>query len=1087
MNSNFSGRIFQVIEALDYGDACSNQAIELDSMLRQLGFSTTLYSKFHHEAVSEFCCDLQELKPTDNDIVILHFSGYSEYALPHILELRCTKVCIYHNITPHEFFAPQTYIYQHCLKGRKQLVEITKSFHYFWGDSKYNLQELVDLGADSSKCAVLPIIVGRIPTTPNLIQREQGIWIFLGRIAANKGQVKLVKLFADIQKLEPDAARKLCLIGGYSEEDPYYQQLITEITVHGLSEYVVLTNKISDKEVDDYLCSASVYVSMSEHEGFGVPLIEASHHNLPVVALNRAAIGETLGGNGLADSEDELGKIIISIHKDKILFHKILEEQRWNASRFSYSSVENCLLKALRLCLPSESFFSTVSVVICTYNRSDLLERCLDYLQYQTNQNFEVIVVNGPSTDKTDDILQKYKKRIKIAENPERNLSISRNLGIELASGDLIAFIDDDALPFDDWIETIIREFNSRPLTLAGIGGPVYYAGSFDFQMQDIGINKFAEVEININSCKVGKDGIERSLLGTNTCFRAEYIRHIHGFDEQFDYFLDESELCFRLQLNNYIISYCPDLYLRHEFAQSHNRSGKFDYNWFTICKNTAYYIAAYSGLKGIELREYLDKRMYSERIQPIEVARNSGEISDADCQRHVHAIRSGFEKGLLDAIDFPKIRELKQNSIEFHVFTHNVACQFNTKSHKKLHICILSKEFPPFVRGGGIGTLYYNLASELLLMGHYVSVVVPSSETSEYCRGRFLIKYTQSKSVYTDANGSSGFENNMNWSLSAFHTIAELHKEHPIDVIDSALWDSEALALALLPKKDRPVLVIRLVTPFLVAMEVNNWAVSDREVALYTTAERTLIENADVVIPISESIATTIETKYKIRRDKRWRLSHCGIAYWSFFDVNSGYSDLKELYQTSLKAVQASKMVLFIGRLEMRKGIDILLAAANEFLATDSDAYLVIAGRDVEGWIEKSKTICNQDVLDRIIFLGDVDDVTREKLLHAAYCLVFPSRYESFGLVPLEAFVHGLPVVASNSGAIPEVVEDGYSGLLFHFENSNSLAHCVINLLKNEELRFKLSNGAKNSIRRFSSRISTTATMNLYIELIGK
>ena len=88
-----------------------------------------------------------------------------------------------------------------------------------------------------------------------------------------------------------------------------------------------------------------------------------------------------------------------------------------------------------------------VSIVICTYNRADFLKRTLKSLQYQIYKNFEVIVVNGPSTDGTKDILEQYKGIVKIAVNPKTNLSISRNMGIRMSAGDIVAFIDDDAIP----------------------------------------------------------------------------------------------------------------------------------------------------------------------------------------------------------------------------------------------------------------------------------------------------------------------------------------------------------------------------------------------------------------------------------------------------------------------------------------------------------------------------------------------------------------------------------------------------------------------------------------------------------------
>ncbi|MFA5171077.1 MAG: glycosyltransferase [Sulfuriferula sp.] len=1090
LNTNFTGRIFQVIEALDYGDAVSNQVVSLDTLLKDMGFTTSIHSQWRHDDVANLRLDLTELKPTDEDIVILHYAGYSEYALPLIQKLRCTKVCIYHNITPHTFFRSDTDLYSFCLKGRQQLAEIIRDFHYFWGDSNYNLQELVELGADPQNCSLVPIIVGKQTTnttTENEIPRELGSWLFLGRVAPNKGQVNLIKLFIKVHADAPSCASKLYIVGNHNQADPYYQEVCQQIEKSGLAEHIILTGKVSDAEVERYLARASVYISLSEHEGFGVPLIEAAHHSLPVVALRNSAIGETMGeGNFLAHFIDEMPPLIRELLTNPIRYKQTIQAQKRNAMRFSRESVNKLLIDALQKILPNPYHFTTVSIVICTYNRSDLLERCLDYLQYQTNQNFEIVVINGPSTDNTDEVLKKYKHRIKTADNQERNLSISRNMGIELSDGDIIAFIDDDALPFDDWVDTLIREFSRRPLTLAALGGPAYLAGSLEFQCQDIGINKFAEAKVNIDSSEIGTNGWERSLIGTNTCFRADIIRKVCGFDEQFDYFLDESELCFRLQSKKHLVGYCPDLFLRHEFAQSHNRTGKYKFNWFTICKNTAYYIAAYSGLKGEELSNYIEQRMYDERIRPLKAGLNASEISKAEYKSYVNAIHSGTKQGLIDSSAFPRTRRLNPSPNTFQVFTTAAPYPLVERDIKRLHICIITKEFPPFVPSGGIGTLYYHLASELLLMGHFVTVVAPGDLEPIHRRGRFAIKYTKLKMVCSDTMNTPGFINNINWSISAFQAIATIHTNHPIDIVESALWDSEALALSLIPTNDRPPLVVRLVTPFPVAARLNGWSVPDYEGELFKTSEQTLIANANAVVPISESIANTLEVEYGICRDARWSKSFCGIAYWPFFDFRLGYADLGEINGKPLTFPNNAKLILFVGRLESRKGVDILIAAANEFLKSDSRAHLLLAGRDIEDWISKAKTIISTELANRVHFLGEVDDATRDKLFNIAYCVVFPSRYESFGLVPLEAFVHGVPVIASRAGAIPEVVYDEKCGLLFEPENAKSLADCVTRLLEEPELRKQLSDGAKTQIQYFSSRNSAIRAVKLYSELLN-
>ncbi len=121
-------------------------------------------------------------------------------------------------------------------------------------------------------------------------------------------------------------------------------------------------------------------------------------------------------------------------------------------------------------------YHPTVSIIINTYNRGAHLKRLLDALARQTYDNFEVIVVNGPSPDHTKDVIREYRKAIRSYKCPVVNLSVSRNIGIRKAAGEIIAFIDDDAVSQDTrWIENAVQHFEDDKVGIAG--GTVYQLG----------------------------------------------------------------------------------------------------------------------------------------------------------------------------------------------------------------------------------------------------------------------------------------------------------------------------------------------------------------------------------------------------------------------------------------------------------------------------------------------------------------------------------------------------------------------------------------------------------------------------------
>lgn len=1080
-STDFSGRLIQLTDALDRFDAVSNQVVALDCLLKSQGFRTLISSQWAHSEREHLVTKRADLTISEKDVLIVHFYGFSEGLEEWLGDQYCTKVMVYHNITPENFFDLNESMRDFCRKGRKQLQNITPQFHFFWGDSQFNVDELIGLGVAPSKTAVIPIIVD--PARGNFAEEITGQWLFVGRVAPNKGHLSLIELFARVRKSRPEFATSLKMIGGFDPNDGYSELVRSAISSSGCEDRIELLGKLTDAERDEIFRNSGFYISLSEHEGFGVPLIEAALHGVPVLALDRAATGETLGGFGAFKDVRKLEKSLISLSEDPAARKQLLRQQQENASRFGSAAVSRRLYESLKAIIPTKGSFKSVSVVICTYNRKDYLERCLDYLKFQANDNFEVVVVDGPSDDGTDSVLERHSAQIKVVKNPERNLSKSRNLGIDAAAGDVVAFIDDDAIPFDDWVARILQEYNERPLTTAGLGGPAYYAGSFWFQAEDNGISLDCQVKVNIASSEIGRFGWYRYNTGTNATFSRAALKDVDGFDEQFDYFLDESELCLRLQKSGRLIGYAPELFVRHEFAKSHNRSGGFNYNWFTICKNTAYFIAANSGLKGKKLKDFIESRIKEERVAPLDDAVRKGDLSQGDRDRHVEAIWKGVEQGLKDARHWPRTRQINDRPEDFKAYGTRRDNLAVGRDLAPLHICIVSKEFPPFTGSGGVGTLYYHLASELLLMGHQVSVIVPSDEDRVHRQGRLSVHFTMQRPFSLPVE-DHGFAGNMDWSLSALSKLSTIHREQPIDVVDSSLWDSEALAFSLLD--DRPPLVVRLVTPFATSAAINGWNPSARQTEYFVEAERTLLRRADAVIPISQMIASTVENDHRVPSDQRWSVGHAGIAPWPTFDVNAGYDDFPELEALGASGMDKAKLVLFIGRLELRKGIDLILEAAPGILA-NKDAVLVVAGRDPENWASRFEEVVPRDFHSRMIFLGEVSDAMREKLLAHAYCVLFPSRYESFGLVPLEAFVHGCPVIATRVGAIPEVIGDEDSGILVQPNEADALARAVERLLADKKLHKRLSEGARSRVKDLSARKSALHTVEVYRRLVSE
>ncbi|MFA0349128.1 glycosyltransferase [Vibrio sp. 10N.222.55.C6] len=1076
---HFTGRVIQVIEAVDIYDACSNQVLNIDRYFSDhFGLTSIICSKhIHPEVKIRNYTNIDNLDATEDDIIIYHHSGFSESCIDKVITSKAVKVILYHNITPHEFFSEGSELYELCKKGREQLRRVLQSFDFAWGDSNYNLAELVALGFDKYKSFLLPIIIDKDKFTLNYeVEKtsEQHI-ISIGRVCENKCQTELIEAFS-----KSDYNGKLYLVGGYDKNSEYGAKVNREIKRLDMSGRVVVTGKITQEELNRLLITSDALVSRSEHEGFCVPLLEASVAGVPVIALNKAAVGEVLGDSPYLFSNDgELIDLLGQLPLSQSLLSGVLNRQESNFERYSEESWLDLADRALDKVIGSKNRFKTVSIVICTYNRADYLERALSYLCDQYNANFEVIVVNGPSTDNTEDVILKWKDKIKVANNSEANLSISRNMGIELASGDIIAFIDDDALPFYDWVDQLLIGFNSRHQLAAGLGGPTYYSGTLDFQAVDIAVDKYGDGIVNPDISIKSSSSYKRSLLGTNSAFRADYLKSIGGFDEEYDYFLDETDVCFRLEDAGFRNCHHDSLYLRHEFAQSGNRTNKYKYNYYSIVKNTVYFALNFAGNNKEDILSEVRSRVQRMRVDYINEGVSVGVLSSREGEQLVKDVWDGFSAGEKRASETKKLLTTELNSTPFKQFL------ISGKKFKQKHIAIISSEFPPFTPSGGVGTLYYNLASELLVMGHKVTVIA-KGKSDAVTKGNFTIHFIDDRNVYDFASGSHIIDSNLNWSMLAGNRVAEINENQSVDIVDSCIWDVEAYAVSRLKEKLNIKVVTRLVTPFAVANESNEWGISGSELSNIMALEKNLLEHSDSIIPISEAILETFENKYGLEHAGRIDKVEAGIAYWPTYDVSQGYNDLKGF--DVLEGTEDRFKVLFFGRLEARKGIDILLRAADLYQSRYPEDCIsfIVAGKDIINVPNFIKSNSLDHLNSNLYLLGEVSLWDRDKLYSYTDVVAFPSRYESFGLVPLEAFVHGKPVIASNAGAIPEVVKNDHCGLLFNDGDVEQLCEAIKELYENKCKLEQLSKGALERVRVLSSVEMAKKTEKVYKKILG-
>ena len=360
--------INQFLPNLAHGDAISNEAIFIRDQLRELGFRSEIYVQYIDPRVANECHQFTVERVEHSDAAIYHHSIGTEIT-PHLIGFTGPKCLIYHNITPGEFFEPFRPKFAKILyKGRHDLLQLGQHFRISAGDSAFNAAELAQDGFQNP--GVLPLAIDpskwAFPPDPAIMEQlhdGRTNLLFVGRFAPNKKQEDLIVAFSHYLQLDPDA--RLILVGKPESEDPYVIHLRDLITHLGLTDSVLLPGSIADPQLAAYYRSAHLYWSMSEHEGFCVPLIESMWFDVPIVAFKSSAVPETLAEAGLmfTDKSDmpELAALACLVVKDSALREKLIRAQRSRRLEFLPERVLPVLMNMVAQLFPSEKTMRTGS------------------------------------------------------------------------------------------------------------------------------------------------------------------------------------------------------------------------------------------------------------------------------------------------------------------------------------------------------------------------------------------------------------------------------------------------------------------------------------------------------------------------------------------------------------------------------------------------------------------------------------------------------------------------------------------------------------------------------------------------------
>lgn len=362
-------KVLQLVTTLNYGDAVGNDVCAIKSALVEAGYETEIYAESIGNRVPVgMAKSIAEMPILSNEDILIYHLSIGTRLNYDVAQMIGKKILVYHNVTPPHYFSMYSpALVMATYEGIRGARYLADKVDYCIADSEYNKTQLLEMNYQCP-IEVCPILIpfSDYQKTPDekVIDRycNDGYvnLLFVGRIAPNKRQENVIRAFYYYHKHYNPKSR-LFLVGNWSGMETYYERLVKYVDLLDLSGYVVFPGHIRFEEILAYYHLADIFVCMSEHEGFCVPLVEAMYFNIPIIAYNTSAIGYTLDGCGLLldDSSPEYVSAVINrVIEDTRLKECVLEEQQ---KRLMYFQPENAKKQFLSIldrivhCKPQET------------------------------------------------------------------------------------------------------------------------------------------------------------------------------------------------------------------------------------------------------------------------------------------------------------------------------------------------------------------------------------------------------------------------------------------------------------------------------------------------------------------------------------------------------------------------------------------------------------------------------------------------------------------------------------------------------------------------------------------------------------
>jgi len=345
-------RIHQLLPVLSPGDAVGQSVLRIQEGLHRLRVGGGIYAELVDESLQHLAQPANLLlgDMDDGDVVLYHLSIGARCA--DLVALLPRHALLYHNITPRRFYEDVNPRVAYWVeRGRDDLARLAPLAELGLAASQFNENELRSAGCRKTMVVPPPVDLQRLRPRPAVPATPPRL-LFVSRLAPNKRHDDLLRVLAAL-RAGPQPQARLVIPGGSDDTIPYVaalRELATRLGVAGVVE--MPARRLCDREIGDLYATASVVVCMSEHEGFGMPLVEAMAFSVPVVAQDAGAVAETVGGAGIVlGHRDPLvwAEVIDRVIRDQNLRRELIGRGRRRLAEFSDDRVDKRLGEAVSL------------------------------------------------------------------------------------------------------------------------------------------------------------------------------------------------------------------------------------------------------------------------------------------------------------------------------------------------------------------------------------------------------------------------------------------------------------------------------------------------------------------------------------------------------------------------------------------------------------------------------------------------------------------------------------------------------------------------------------------------------------------